>query len=64
MCDPTSQEVPTNIVADNSVDIAVMVFFLSAVDPDKMDAVLSHVSFIVFNLLIFNAFDFLIFFFC
>jgi methyltransferase-like protein 6 len=43
VCDPTNQEVPTSIVADNSVDIAVMVFFLSAVDPDKMNAVLSHI---------------------
>jgi len=43
VCDPTREEVPPNIVADNSVDIAIMVFFMSAVDPAKMDNVLRHI---------------------
>jgi len=43
VCDPTKEEIPTNIVADSSVDIAIMVFFLSAVDPAKMGNVLRHI---------------------
>jgi len=43
VCDPTKEAIPDSIVALNYADIAVMVFFLSAVDPERMGAVLSNI---------------------